>query len=95
MLTNAGVIIKDVEPIPIPSWIHAGISRWTGSFVKLRVWQQTEYDKVVWIDADNVVMHNIEDLFALEEVSSPPDFNACTRREDRFSSGKNIIVRRM
>ncbi|KAJ3111462.1 hypothetical protein HK100_002673 [Physocladia obscura] len=39
---------------------------------KLRAWQLTQYDKVVMLDADLLVLENIDELFQMPEVSASP-----------------------
>ncbi len=42
------------------------------NFAKLRLWQLTEYERVVFIDADAVVVRNIDRLFGYPEFSAAP-----------------------
>ena len=65
--------------------------RWKLAFSKLRIFDETEYSKLVWIDADDIVLQNIDDLFSYPDMSAPPDFNACTQRADRVSSGIMVV----
>ena len=43
------------------------------TLTKLHVWKLTDYDKMVFCDADMVVVRNIDDLFEREELSAVPD----------------------
>ena len=38
------------------------------NFAKLRLWQLTEYEKCVFIDADALVLRNIDRLFELSRI---------------------------
>ncbi|WOK96548.1 UDP-glucuronate:xylan alpha-glucuronosyltransferase 3 [Canna indica] len=40
------------------------------NYSKFRLWQLTDYDKIVFIDADLLVLRNIDFLFALPEISA-------------------------
>jgi len=40
---------------------------------KLRAWTLTQYKKCVFLDADTLVMQNVDDLFEREEISAAPD----------------------
>lgn len=53
------------------------------TFTKLRLWQLTQFDKVVFMDADTLVLHNIDDLFEREELSACADVGW----PDCFNSG--------
>ncbi|CAH8452693.1 unnamed protein product [Schistosoma turkestanicum] len=43
------------------------------TFTKLHCWRLTQYTKAVFMDADTMVLKNIDDLFEREELSAAPD----------------------
>ena len=43
------------------------------TFTKIRLWQLTQFKKVVFLDADTLVLQNIDDLFGRPELSACPD----------------------
>ena len=43
------------------------------TFTKINCWQLEKYSKCVFLDADIVVLQNIDDLFDREELSAAPD----------------------
>ncbi|XP_058471857.1 glycogenin-1-like [Solea solea] len=43
------------------------------TFTKLHCWTLTQYSKCVFMDADTVVLSNIDELFEREELSAAPD----------------------
>lgn len=43
------------------------------TFTKLHCWTLTEYSKCVFMDADTLVLSNIDELFDREELSAAPD----------------------
>ncbi|KAJ4925422.1 hypothetical protein JOQ06_018154 [Pogonophryne albipinna] len=43
------------------------------TFTKLRCWTLTHYSKCVFMDADTLVLSNIDELFNREELSAAPD----------------------
>ncbi|XP_056439625.1 glycogenin-1b isoform X1 [Gadus chalcogrammus] len=43
------------------------------TFTKLHCWTLTHYSKCVFMDADTLVVSNIDDLFEREELSAAPD----------------------
>jgi alpha-N-acetylglucosamine transferase len=57
------------------------------NFAKLRLWQLTEYDKVVFIDADAIVLRNIDRLFAYPEFSAAPNVYESLTDFRRLNSG--------
>jgi len=43
------------------------------TFSKLRAWTLTQFSKCVFLDADTLVLQNVDDLFEREELSAAPD----------------------
>ena len=42
-----------------------------GAFDKLNVWKLVEFEKVVFLDADTLIVQNIDHLFNLPELTAP------------------------
>lgn len=63
------------------SWAHS-------QYTKLNIWNLTQYEKVVYIDADCIVMDNVDELFSLQS-----DFAACPDifPPDKFNAGVLVI----
>jgi len=66
-LVLAGFILHDVEPLshPLP---RCSKTRWIGNnnnseLVKMRVWELECLDKIVYLDADMLILQNIDALF--------------------------------
>lgn len=57
------------------------------NFAKLRLWQLTEYERVVFIDADAVVLRNIDRLFGYPEFSAAPNVYESLADFHRLNSG--------
>ncbi|KAL7752742.1 glycogenin glucosyltransferase [Sorochytrium milnesiophthora] len=57
------------------------------TYSKLHVWRLTSYEKVVFMDADTLVLHNVDDLFEREELSAAPDCGW----PDIFNSGVFVL----
>ena len=53
------------------------------TFTKLRAWTLTQFKKCVFLDADTMVLQNVDDLFDREELSAAPDVGW----PDCFNSG--------
>jgi glycogenin glucosyltransferase len=58
------------------------------TFTKLHCWRLTQYKKCVFMDADTLVMQNIDDLFLRDEISAAPDVGW----PDCFNSGVFVFV---
>jgi hypothetical protein len=87
-LAAQGWTLRDIEPVKNPTPAHQQLfPRFDKVFTKLRAWELTDFDKVVLLDADMVVVRNIDDLFARPELAASPDFLL----PDRFNSGLMVL----
>ena len=57
------------------------------NFCKLRLWQMTEYTDVVFLDADIIVLQNIDVLFDYPEFSAAPNVYESLNDFHRLNSG--------
>ena len=57
------------------------------NFAKLRLWQLTDYGKCVFIDADAIVLKNIDRLFEYPEFSAAPNVYETLGDFHRLNSG--------
>lgn len=57
------------------------------NFVKLRLWELEEYDRVVFLDADALVLRNIDRLFGYPEFSAAPNVYESLSDFHRLNSG--------
>jgi len=53
------------------------VGGWKQSFSKLRLWSLVQYEKIVMLDADILVIKNLDHLFLEEEYTAAPTW-ACT-----------------
>lgn len=58
------------------------------TFSKLHVWKILEYTKCVFLDADTLVLTNVDELFERDEFSAAPDIGW----PDLFNSGVFVAV---
>jgi glycogenin glucosyltransferase len=79
--------VVEVEPIENP-WPSEAMVRQNFAFTltKLRIWQQTKFTKVVFFDADVIVLKNVDELFEYEELSAVHD--CC----EFFNSGMMVVT---
>lgn len=57
------------------------------NFVKLRLWELEQYEKVVFVDADTLVIQNIDRLFSFPEFVAAPNLYESFTDLDRMNSG--------
>ncbi len=88
-LMEQGWRIRNVEPVRNPSPATMQLfPRFDNVFTKLRAWELTDFDKVVFLDADTLVLQNIDELFDRPEIAAAPDFFM----SDRFNSGVMVLA---
>ena len=68
----------DVEHLDLLSRPELGVT-----FSKINAWRLIQYSKCVFLDADTLVLQNVDELFDREELSAAPDVGW----PDCFNSG--------
>jgi len=86
-LRDRGWKVTEVEPIANPSPENVLYPRFANVFTKLRVWQVPGYDRLVYLDADTLILKNVDDLFERHTFAAGPDFFL----PDRFNSGVMVL----
>ena len=66
--------------------LQGGGNRWSGVFLKLAAWDLVEYDAVVLLDADNVALEPLDELFTCPAALCAVFMQAC-----RFHSGMLVV----
>ena len=64
----------------VEGWVNSG-------YTKLQIWNLVDYDKVVYIDADTLVLQNVDELFERPTPAAAPD----TFPPDKFNAGVMVI----
>lgn len=72
---NGIIIIQYNHSIEIPQQLidnnaQQGDLRFSHTFDKLLVFEQTQFDKIVYLDADIYILHNLDHLFQLPHMSA-------------------------
>jgi alpha-N-acetylglucosamine transferase len=87
LLERQGWLVRPVDPVPCPNSDELLFARFALSFTKLRAFHLVEYDKIVFLDADTVVLSRIDELFERPCIAAAPDFFM----PDRFNSGVMVL----
>ncbi|KAI3853796.1 hypothetical protein MKW92_052213 [Papaver armeniacum] len=67
-LAAAGWKIRTIERIRNPKAEENAYNEW--NYSKFRLWQLTDYDKIISIDADLLILRNIDFLFGIPEITA-------------------------
>ncbi|XP_072999115.1 UDP-glucuronate:xylan alpha-glucuronosyltransferase 1-like [Typha latifolia] len=82
-LEAAGWKVRTIQRIRNPKAERDAYNEW--NYSKFRLWQLTDYDKVIFIDADLLILRNIDFLFAMPEIT------ATGNNATLFNSGVMVI----
>nr|KYP65249.1 Glycogenin-1 [Cajanus cajan] len=82
-LEAAGWKIHTIQRIRNPNAEPEAYNEW--NYSKFRLWQLTDYDKIIFIDADLLILRNIDFLFEMNEIS------AIGNNATLFNSGVMVI----
>ena len=78
------VRVRRWAPVPPPEG-SAHAPRWGVNWSKLRLWQLTEYERVLYVDADTMVLHNLDDVF--DATPLPPRAARSTAAGGKLPAG--------
>ncbi|XP_068657843.1 putative UDP-glucuronate:xylan alpha-glucuronosyltransferase 5 [Aristolochia californica] len=67
-LKLAGWKIRDIERIRSPFARKNAYNEW--NYSKLRIWQLTDYDKIIFVDSDFLILENLDGFFASPQLSA-------------------------
>ncbi|XP_061348414.1 putative UDP-glucuronate:xylan alpha-glucuronosyltransferase 4 [Gastrolobium bilobum] len=82
-LKAAGWKIKRIQRILNPFAKSGAYNQW--NYSKLRIWQLTMYDRIIFIDSDLLVLKNIDYFFFYPQLSAAPN------EKTLFNSGLMIV----
>ncbi|RAL45708.1 hypothetical protein DM860_009572 [Cuscuta australis] len=82
-LESAGWKIHTIKRIRNPKAEQDAYNEW--NYSKFRLWQLTDYDKIIFIDADMLILRNIDFLFEMPEIT------ATGNNATLFNSGVMVV----
>ncbi|KAJ6798449.1 UDP-glucuronate:xylan alpha-glucuronosyltransferase 1-like isoform X1 [Iris pallida] len=82
-LEAAGWKVRTIQRIRNPKAERDAYNEW--NYSKFRLWQLTDYDKVIFIDADLLILRNIDFLFTMPEIT------ATGNNATLFNSGVMVV----
>lgn len=81
--------VIEVEPIANPNPpADLGFASFATTYTKLRVWEQTDYAAMVYLDADTIVLGDLTDLLGRSDFAAVP----CGTLPDQFNTGMFLLV---
>ncbi|XP_010247242.1 PREDICTED: inositol phosphorylceramide glucuronosyltransferase 1 [Nelumbo nucifera] len=83
LLKADGWIVEPISLLANPNQVRP--KRFWGVYTKLKIFNMTDYKKVVYLDADTIVLKSIEDLFKCGK------FCANLKHSERMNSGVMVV----
>lgn len=89
IIESEGSLIRQVEGIEVPEAVRRlndarGFGHWNTSFSKLRILSATEFEKVILLDSDMLIVRNIDCLF------NRPHLSACVAGQAANPSWRDL-----
>ncbi|MBR6516428.1 MAG: hypothetical protein IKT40_06185 [Bacilli bacterium] len=86
-LKKANIILKEIEQLEIPDYIYTqnkekGFPHWSYGYEKIYLHTLTDWDKIIYLDLDLLLLKNIDFLFDFDFPFAPFNFTS-----DNFCSG--------
>lgn len=86
IIESEGSLIRQVEGVEAPEAVRRlndarGFDHWNASFSKLRILSATEFEKIILLDSDMLIVRNIDCLF------DRPHLSACVAGRRRIPPG--------
>jgi glycogenin len=92
-LQQSGIPYQPIPPIELNTALPSHQARWQATYSKLQIFNQTQFDKLVYLDADMLVYQNLDDLFGQPHMAAVnaggmlPEYASWTE----FNSGLMVI----
>lgn len=93
-LSVEGALVIEAHPIPLRWWIKTGVTRWKDQFLKLRLFEQTQYKRLLFMDADTLLTSSIDALFSEQEVVLPAPTIHQLSKMDEFLPNQYVFAAR-
>ncbi|KAL5314887.1 hypothetical protein ACEPPN_017537 [Leptodophora sp. 'Broadleaf-Isolate-01'] len=87
-----GAIVAHVEDVALPWWIRQRLrrpSRYGDQFTKLRVLQMLEYDRVLYLDVDTLLMKPLDGVF--DDPAARTPVQTQYRRTSRYTKPETML----
>ncbi|KAF1997344.1 glycosyltransferase family 8 protein [Amniculicola lignicola CBS 123094] len=91
-LKKEGATVISIQPLDVPDAFDKDFiknSRFRDVLSKLRLWELTDYDKILYLDADSFLLQNLDGLFTNKALSMP--MQALKDKEPSWSDEEHIV----
>lgn len=88
LLRGAGAIVRELAPLPWNPTDPGVLDRWKDLFAKLNMWNETDFSRILFLDADAFPVAPIDDMFELTEERLCIDSNL--QLDDFLPDGEKV-----
>lgn len=88
-LKKRNIAYKVKELVDVSELVGSPMNGWDYTYFKFRIFELEEYEKVVYLDSDMIVMNNIDELFDEEPIAACSDGYQFTGKKDNADCGCN------
>ncbi|KAI2482263.1 Alpha-N-acetylglucosamine transferase [Pyrenophora tritici-repentis] len=68
LLSGAGALVRELAPLEWSPKVSGVQKRWKDLFAKLNMWKETEFERILFLDADAFPLANLDQMFDLAPV---------------------------
>ena len=68
LFRGAGAIVRELAPLPWNPTDPGVLDRWKDLFAKLNMWDETDFSRILFLDADAFPVASIDDMFEFKKV---------------------------
>jgi alpha-N-acetylglucosamine transferase len=68
-LQREGAVVVEVDDVKTSWWIKTSVRRWKEQFTKLRLLEMTEYSRILFMDADTLILQPLAGIFNEPELT--------------------------
>ncbi|KAI4675404.1 uncharacterized protein J4E84_010146 [Alternaria hordeiaustralica] len=68
LLKGAGALVRELPPLHWECNVDGVEDRWKDLFAKLNMWKETEFERILFLDADAFPLSNMDEMFELAPI---------------------------
>jgi alpha-N-acetylglucosamine transferase len=68
LLTGAGAVVRELAPLEWNPNVDGVQPRWRDLFAKLNMWKETEFSRILFLDADAFPLANLDSIFDISPL---------------------------
>ncbi|KAF2707313.1 glycosyltransferase family 8 protein [Pleomassaria siparia CBS 279.74] len=88
LLAGAGAVVRELAPLEWNPNVEGVQSRWKDLFAKLNMWLETEFERILFLDADAFPVAKIDAMFDL--APKQDCIESKLQPEDRLADGTSV-----